>query len=65
MRGRKPVSSERRKFRDEVYFTKDLHETLVELAKQRGVTKTYIIEEAFKEYLERHGVVVAQKPEGG
>ncbi len=52
--GRKPVLAEKRKVRSEYYMDREVNDALVRLAEKRGVRRNHIVEEALKEYLERH-----------
>ncbi len=51
---RKPRPSDKIKIRNYMFFEKDIHDTITKWAVLRGVTRTEIVKEALKEYIERH-----------
>ncbi len=52
--GRKPVLTEKRKVRTECDLEKEINDALIKLAEKRGVRRINIVEQALREYLERH-----------
>ncbi len=53
-KGRKPLEVKDRRVRNEVYLDPDLAEIVVAIARKRGISKSDIINNAFREYLQRH-----------
>ncbi len=52
--GRKPKPAEERKLRADFYISQDLVNALARIAEAKKTTRSRIIEEAIKEYFERH-----------
>ncbi len=52
--GRKPYTSEKVRIRSDFFFDKELHDEIVYLAQKRGLTKTQLANEVFRDYMERH-----------
>ncbi|AGG36558.1 putative regulatory protein [Sulfolobales Mexican fusellovirus 1] len=62
--GRKPKLPEERKSKLDVSLEPGLLKTLNELARARNTSRTSIVEEALREYFQRHGIVAQEEAKG-